>query len=203
VLPFLFAIPVVAAIVWYTARPKNFRKSHVIGNAIPSLFSAHSNKPKPAPGKPFEPTPPPAPSAYLPLPSASVQPAQPSTSVVQVPGTPMPGSVAPAPIAGAAPYAPAPVVPARPQVPAMTYHARHDKVFGEGCAGQLTLNSGGLVFDCPNDPRDSFQIAIGEIGAIDDNGVRLLSGKKFHFSIRGMNKNGEEAIFNNWLHQVR
>jgi hypothetical protein len=47
------------------------------------------------------------------------------------------------------------------------------------------------------------QIALKEIGSVDENGVRLLSGKKYHFSIPGMSKSGEEAIFVNWLHQVR
>ena len=114
----------------------------------------------------------------------------------------MPESVTP-PVTGATPSPAAPALSTKPVIPAMTYHARHDKVFGEGCAGQLILNSGGLVFDCPGDPHDSFQIALGEIGAVDDNGIRLVSGKKYHFSIRGMNKNGEEALFASWLHQVR
>lgn len=202
-LPLLFAVVFMAVIAWYIARPNSthpFRKTQVTGNAAPSLIP-FSNKPKPSPARPFQPTPPPAPSAYLPLPSPAVQPQQPSGDL-QVPGRAMPGTVAPAPIPGATPTPAAPTA-VRPQVSAITYHARHDKTFGGGCEGQLVLNSGGLVFDCPGDPRNSFKISLAEIGAIDDNGVRLLSGKKYHFSIRGMSKSGEESIFASWLHQVR
>lgn len=85
----------------------------------------------------------------------------------------------------------------------MVYHARHDKHFGEGCSGQLTLNAIGLVFNCPDDPSGSIQVALNEIGSIDENGIRLNSGKKYHFSISGMTKDSEEALFANWLHRVR
>jgi hypothetical protein len=85
----------------------------------------------------------------------------------------------------------------------MVYQARHDKVFGGGCSGQLTLSSTGLAFNCLDDPGGSVQIPVNQIGAADENGVRLLSGKKFHFSIRGMTRSGEEALFLNWLHQIR
>jgi hypothetical protein len=113
----------------------------------------------------------------------------------------MAGAVAPAPIV---PNVPATsVVPGRPPFTPLVYRAKHDKVFGGSCSGQLTLSSGGLVFNCPDDPHGSMQIAIAEIGAVDENGVRLLSGKKYHFSIPGMSKGGEEALFANWLHQVR
>lgn len=84
-----------------------------------------------------------------------------------------------------------------------TYPARHDKHFGDGCSGQLTLNSNELVFQCPEDPHGSVQVAINEIDAVDENGVRLSSGKKYHFSIPGMSKNSEQALFTGWLNRVR
>jgi len=89
-------------------------------------------------------------------------------------------------------------VPFNPAV----YTARHDKHFG-GCSGQLTLNMGGLVFHCPEDPSDSIQVALNEIGAVDENGIQTLSGKKYHFSITGMSKPAAQQLFANWLHQVR
>ena len=85
----------------------------------------------------------------------------------------------------------------------MVYSARHEKVFGEGCAGQLTLDTNGLVFRCPDDPRSSVQVALGDIEAVDANGVRLVSGKKYHFSIAGMGKSNAQQLFANWLSRVR
>lgn len=85
----------------------------------------------------------------------------------------------------------------------MTYPARHDKRFGDGCSGQLTLNSNELVFQCPEDSRNSVQVAIDQIEAVDENGVRLTSGKKYHFSIPGMSKNSEQELFTGWLTRVR
>jgi len=85
----------------------------------------------------------------------------------------------------------------------MTYPARHDKHFGETCAGQLTLNSSELVFNCPGNPNDAIQVAINQIAGVDDNGIRLTSGKKYHFTISGMDKNGERALFADWLSRIR
>jgi hypothetical protein len=83
------------------------------------------------------------------------------------------------------------------------YTARHDKVFGEGCSGQLTLDSSGLFFRCSEDPRASVQVALADIETVDGNGVRLISGKKYHFSIAGMGKSNAEQLFSNWLSRVR
>ena len=85
----------------------------------------------------------------------------------------------------------------------MTYPARHDKHFGGECSGQLTLNSTALVFHCPGDPGSSIQVAINQIAAVDDNGIRLTSGKKYHFTISGMNKSAEKALFSDWLSRIR
>ena len=104
-------------------------------------------------------------------------------------------------IAGVMP--PPPVVTTSGSYSPMTYPARHDKHFGDGCSGQLTLSSNDLVFQCPEDPHGSVQIAINEIQAVDENGVRLTSGKKYHFSIPGMSKNNEQELFTGWLTRVR
>ena len=113
----------------------------------------------------------------------------------------MAGAVKPAPIPPNTPAAP--FASNKPPFTPLIYRAKHDKAFGAGCSGQLTLNSGSLVFNCPEDPHGSMQIALSDIGAVDENGVRLLSGKKYHFSIPGMTKSGEQTLFANWLHQVR
>ncbi|HEY2470743.1 MAG TPA: hypothetical protein VGI45_23320 [Terracidiphilus sp.] len=202
-LPILLVLPVAGAIVWYGVRPtRSFRKAPAIGASagIRSMLVADGSKPKPAPGKTFQAPPPPMPTTY-PVSVPSVQPNQPATTNIPLPAQTMAGAVSPAPIAPNAPLAP--VVPAKPPISPLIYRAKHDKVFGGSCSGQLTLNSGGLVFNCSDDPQGSVQIALSEIGAVDDNGVRLLSGKKYHFSIPGMSKSGEETLFANWLHQVR
>jgi hypothetical protein len=198
----VLTIPIGAGIVWFAASPSGLRKSQS-GNsgAVPSSLLSHGTKAKPAPGKPMVAAPPPQ---SLPPPPVSPviltqQPAIPSQ--IAVPGTA--ATVGPAPIARAAPPAPVPTLPSVPQHSPMVYQAKHDKAFGGGCSGQLSLSPNGLAFNCSDDPAGSMQIALNQIGSADENGVRLLSGKKYHFSIRGMTKSGEEALFLNWLHQVR
>jgi hypothetical protein len=95
------------------------------------------------------------------------------------------------PLAGKAPF------------PAVTYPARHDKHFGDECSGQLTLNSSGLYFSCPGNSGEAVQADVNQIEDVDDNGIRLLSGKKYHFTIPGMSKDGERALFADWLIHVR
>lgn len=202
-LPIILVIPVAAAIVWYGVRPaRPFRKAPEIdaSSRVRSLLLPNGSKPKPAPGKTKEQIAPPTTSSYTPWTPPTVQPSQPSGQIA-LPAQTMAGAVGPAPVIPNVPVAP--VTPGRPPLSPLVYHARHDKVFGGSCSGQLTLNSGGIVFNCPDDPHGSMQIAVSEIGAVDENGVRLLSGKKYHFSIPGMSKSSEEALFVNWLHQVR
>lgn len=201
--PVLLVLPVAIAIVWYGVRPTNpFRKTQSLegSSRVNSLLLANGSKPKPAPGKTREQVAPPAPSSYTPWTPPTVQPPQPAGQMA-IPAQSVAGTVASAPVIPNVPISPA--TPGRPPFSPLVYHARHDKVFGGSCSGQLTLNSGGLVFNCPDDPHGSMQIALNEIGAVDENGVRLLSGKKYHFSIPGMSKSSEEALFTNWLRQVR
>jgi hypothetical protein len=96
-----------------------------------------------------------------------------------------------------------PVVTTNDPYTPTTYPARHDKHFGDSCSGQLTLNSNELVFQCPEDPGAGIQVAINQIDSVDENGIRLSSGKKYHFSIPGMSKNSEQALFTGWLNRVR
>ena len=98
---------------------------------------------------------------------------------------------------------PPPVVTTNAPYSPTTYPARHDKHFGDSCSGQLTLNSNELVFQCPEDPGAAIQVAVNQIDAVDENGIRLTSGKKYHFSIPGMSKNNEQELFTGWLNRVR
>jgi hypothetical protein len=199
----LLALPVTAAIVWYATRPNALKKAADIGLAIrnPSALLNGGGKPKPAPGKPMLPVAPPAAAPPLPMPSAAAMPTQQAPAQVQIPPNNMTSATTSAPIAQTAP--PATVVPAKPPYSPVVYHARHEKHFGEGCSGQLTLSTSGLVFNCPDDLHGSVQIAVNEIGSVDENGIRLTSGKKYHFSIPGMTKTGEERLFADWLNRVR
>lgn len=198
----LLVLPVAAAIIWYATRPVTIKRAANIGAAVrnSSLLLSAGSKPKPAPGKPMLPTPPPEPSAPLPMPATSIQATQPATSVIPIQPQNLAGAAPPAPITNTVP--PPPVVPAG-AYPQVVYHARHDKAFGQGCSGQLTLNTTGLVFNCPNDPNGNVQVPLSQIASVDENGVQLTSGKKYHFSIPGMSKSGEEALFVSWLHHVR
>jgi hypothetical protein len=192
---------IVFGIIRYATLPSTLKqvKSPVAsGKSVPGL--AASAKPKPAPGKPFVAVT----QTHLPIPTiwTPVAPAQqpPSTAVVpQIPNSPM-TAPAPAPLASAPPP---PVVSTRSSMPPLVYTARHDRHFGGSCSGQLTLSAAGLTFHCPDDPGGSVQVALNQIGAVDENGILLLSGKKYHFSIPGMSKSAEEQLFVNWLHQVR
>jgi hypothetical protein len=120
-----------------------------------------------------------------------------------VPARPLsPAPAVPSPAPNTIPPA-APALGAKPPYTPVVYTARHDKVFGEGCSGQLTLDTSGLLFRCSDDPRGSLQVALDDIEAVDGNGVRLISGKKYHFSIAGMGRSNAEQLFSNWLSRVR
>jgi len=84
-----------------------------------------------------------------------------------------------------------------------TFPARHDKRFGEECSGQLTLNATGLAFSCPDDSSETLRVTLNEIASADDNGIRLTSGKKYHFTIPGMSKDAAKALFRNWFNRLR
>lgn len=203
-LPMLLVVPVLAAIAWFAAKPNPLLKAPtaVKTSGLSSLLATTgTSKPKPSAGKTYQAPPPPVQSSYVPVHPPSVEPNEPSTNAMPIPAQNMAGATAPPIIPPFNPSAPA--TSGRPPISPIVFSAKHDKVFGGSCSGQLTLSSAGLAFNCPGDPHASMQIALAEIGAVDENGVRLTSGKKFHFSIPGMNKDGEQAVFANWLHQVR
>jgi hypothetical protein len=205
VLLLLLFIPLVGVTVGYLTRLKSGTGStagSVVGNSIGTL--SHGTTAKPAPGKPLVPEPEPPPASPPPRVLAPAAPQRPPA-----PASP-PQSAATAPLSVPAPPAafksappPVPAVAAGTPYPQVVYPARHDKHFGESCSGKLTLNSSGLLFDCPDDPGGGVQVAINQIGSVDENGIRLTSGKKYHFSIPGMTKISEQELFADWFNRVR
>lgn len=201
----VIAVPIFLIIRAESSRPHYYRQGKSVVSRSESLLGMNqaSNKPKPSPYKytlatpvtklssPIVITPPHAQPQYA---TPSAAPQIPSQTSPVAPALPQMANNMPAPppaTAGTrAPFAP------------VVYSAHHEKHFG-GCSGQLTLNSGGLSFNCASDPGDSIQVGLNEIGAVDENGIQTTSGRKYHFSITGMSKPGVQQIFSNWLHQVR
>jgi len=198
----LIAVPIALVIRAESHRPHYYRQGKSVVARGESILGMNqgTSKPKPSPYKytldtpitrPSNPivfTPPRLPNSVAAVPQQA--PAQPQ---YVTPALPQTATAAPPP-----PLANTVRAPFNPVV----YSARHDKHFG-GCSGQLTLNTGGLSFHCPENPSDSIQVALNDIGAIDENGVQTLSGKKYHFTIVGMSKPASQQLFSNWLHQVR
>jgi hypothetical protein len=172
----------------------------VVARGESLLGMDHStSKPKPSPYKYTLDTPitrPSNPIVFKPPPQQTPAPAIATQTPTQAPPVaPALPQIANTPPPASATTAKAPFAP-------LIYPARHEKHFG-GCSGQLTLYSTGLNFHCADDPGSSVQIALAEIGSVDENGVQTLSGKKYHFSIAGMSKSAAQQLFRNWLHQVR
>lgn len=197
--------PVAAVILGYITRPA----PGTTVQTADSLSASSANnpggekKPKPAPGRPLlSSVQDVQPSVAPPPPPPALQPQRPD-AMVTVPQRPLSAMGGPSAAPHASPTPPAPAVVPQPSYAPAVYRARHDKVFGEGCSGQLILDSGGLAFKCFDDPNASVQVALDDIESVDSNGVRLISGKKYHFSISGMAKNSEEELFVNWLQRVR
>jgi len=206
-IPLLFVLAlgflIAVAIFCYVAIPRGVKQQSAVTRGKSLLGLSASSKAKPAPGKPFVPvaeTHLPIPTVWTPAPGSQQQPAF-ANAPPMAPQTPtMPQAL---PQVGS--FAPAqPIIPGKTSsFTPVTYPARHDKRFGGSCAGELTLNATGLTFSCADDPGGSLQVALPEIGAVDENGIELVSGKKYHFSIAGMSKSAEQQVFAAWLHQVR
>lgn len=202
----LVCIPIAAVLLGYLRRPAAGRQETSSGPLFGDSSIANGAKPKPAAGKPFpppteEPPAPPVPEPAVPAVGPAPGPPRGNTQTTPTPRNPSTPSIripAPAPILPAQP----PVVPLSPtpSVVPETFPARHDKHFGEECSGQLTLNASGLVFTCPD---ETLRITLNEIASADDNGIRLSSGKKYHFTIPGMSKDAQKALFRNWFNRLR
>jgi hypothetical protein len=205
VLLLLLILPIAGVTIGYITRFKSgtgATAGSVTGGSLGNL--THGTTAKPAPGKPLVPEtqpPPPSPTPQVKAPAAPQHPPAPAP-LPQSPATASAGAPAPpAPFKSALP--PAPTVTTGTSYPPVVYPARHDKHFGESCSGRLMLNSSGLQFDCPDDPSGGVQVAINQIGSVDENGIRLTSGKKYHFSIPGMSKISEQELFADWFNRVR
>ena len=198
----LICLPIGSIILGYIRRPAAGTTGITSGTTTPGGAADSGDKiPKPSPSRPMLPVsqaPPPTITSPAPAPTpiAPVPPPQ-----IATPQRPLPPMATPAP----PPAIPAPPSSATPKLPfnAVTYPARHDKRFGDECAGQLTLNASGLYFSCPGNGGEGVQAPVNQIDAVDENGIRLYSGKKYHFTIPGMSKSGEKALFADWLNHVR
>lgn len=196
----LLCLPIAGMVLGYIRRPGAGTSGISTGTSpFDGGTDAAEKKPKPSAGRPMLPVsqaPPPTITSPTPAPIEPVTPPPIATpSRPAAPGT----APTPAPVAPTAPIAPS---GARPGFAAVSYPARHEKHFGAECSGQLTLNGSGLYFNCP-DSADSVNVAINEIDAVDDNGIRLLSGKKYHFTISGMSRGDARTLFADWLSRVR
>jgi len=195
----LLLFPLTGVLLGYLSRPRAGSTSQTDAG-IATTPDSGDRQAKPAPGKgrlPESQAPPPV--VMHPAPSAGLEPQSPPS--LPVPTRPL--TPAPALPSTATNAPPVPAGAPRALYTPMVYSARHDKVFGQGCAGQLTLDTNGLAFRCPDDPGATVQLALADIEAVDGNGVRLISGKKYHFSIAGMGRSNEEQLFANWLSRVR
>jgi hypothetical protein len=198
----LIAIPIALIIRAESNRAHYHRQGKSVVTRGESLLGMNqgTTKPKPSAYKYTLATPitrPSNPIVFTPprLPNSSASVPQPTPAQPQYVTPALPQTATNAPPPPRANSARAPFTP-------VIYSARHDKHFG-GCSGQLTLNTGGLVFHCAENPSDSIQVALNEIGAVDENGILTTSGKRYHFTISGMSKPAAQQLFSNWLHQVR
>jgi hypothetical protein len=194
----LLCLPIGGVILGYIRRPAPGTASINAGTS-PLETSSGEKLPKPSPARPMLPvSQAPPPSISSPTPGPITPEGPPPITPPASPLAPKSALAPPPPTTPAMPAAPA----SRPGFAAVTYPARHDRHFGEECSGQLTLNSSGLFFTCPGN-ADGIDVAVNEIDAVDDNGIRLRSGKKYHFTIQGMSKSGARALFADWLSRVR
>ncbi len=196
----LLCLPIGGMILGYIRRPAA-GTAGISSSSLPGSSSDSGSKiPKPIPGRPMLPVsqaPPPTTSLPAPPPIAPVTP--PTVATPQTPAAPMSAPALPPPAL------PPPAVPGAAKAPftPVSYPARHDKHFGDECSGQLILNSNELAFSCPGNPGEGIQVAINQIDQVDDNGIRLISGRKYHFTIPGMSKSAERTLFADWLSRVR
>ncbi len=198
----LLCLPIGGVILGYVRRPAPGTAGITSSSSPGGGLSDSGDKiPKPPPGRPMlQASQAPPPTVTTSPSPAAISPETPPS--IATPQTPLPPASTPAPPAPAPGMPPSPSN-ARMPFAAVTYPARHDKHFGDECMGQLTLNSSGLYFTCPSNAGEGVQAAVNQIDAVDDNGIRLLSGKKYHFTIPGMSKNGERQVFADWLNHVR
>lgn len=85
--------------------------------------------------------------------------------------------------------------------PAAYRFAATHKEFGGGCEGKLALSNEGLHFSCPGE--SDINVPLAEIDRVDKDGIKLISGKKYHFKISDNRGAAVESIFGDWLEKAR
>ncbi|HZQ50822.1 MAG TPA: hypothetical protein VFB14_01435 [Bryobacteraceae bacterium] len=95
-------------------------------------------------------------------------------------------------------YTPLQPAPA-PETPLARYQAAH-QVAGPDKQGILTLSKDAFRFDCISDrnPEQTFVVRREDVQSVHKNGVQLLGGKKYHFTVRGMTKDQVSDLFERW-----
>jgi type IV secretory pathway VirB10-like protein len=195
----VIVIAVVAIIIHAGSR----RRSMAQGTAMPSgsLLSspwsgASYSTPKPSPIGRYQPAPPPPPpvqtvqaAPVLPPPQS---PLNTDSAVVPPPLTPTP---APAPPPAQNPTASLPFGVKMP--------AKRDG-FNNGCKdGELVLQVSAVIFTCRSDAGKSITLRVEQIRALDNNGVVINAGQKYHFDIDGKQRQDVHQLFAQWLDNAR
>lgn len=101
----------------------------------------------------------------------------------------------PAPVPS--PRAAAPAAPAKPAPPAaVSYAAKHLRLFGRTTSGKLQLNPAYLTYTAGN---DSVTLTRAQIRSIDGNSVVETSGRRWRFLIPGKNDAQVHQLLARWL----
>ncbi len=136
--------------------------------------------------------------AYLPL------PAPPPAPVTRV--APQPAPV-PAPQISAAAPPPAVIPNVRPAAPTLPLGVRMNanrNGFNNGCKhGELVMEVSTVTFTCPYDAHKSVAVHAAEVKSLDNNGIVVFHGQKYHFDIAGKQKQDVHELFAQWLANAR
>jgi hypothetical protein len=79
---------------------------------------------------------------------------------------------------------------AEKRIPGVHHLGRHN------CDGELVFTDKDFRFSCPS---DSFTVERNMVAKLDNNGVVLISGEKYHFEVAGYDKTGVHILFSEWL----
>jgi len=159
--------------------------------AAPIAKPSPSTPAEPSPSTPAEPSPEPRETASTHARRAKPKPAPAPPPVVQ----PVVAKVVPAPAAPPPPPAaqPAPRKPAAPA--AVSYSARHMRLFGMSSKGTLKLTATELSY---TSNAHSVSVSRNQIRAIDGNAVVETDGKKWRFEIDGMSNEQVHDLLARW-----
>jgi hypothetical protein len=80
------------------------------------------------------------------------------------------------------------------------YPAKHKG--GDSCSGQLLLMAAGLDFVCPGDRGRSFTVGVDQVLDRDNDGIKLVTGKKYHFDVDGGGKQAVKLLFDEWVYRT-